>query len=113
MNIYIKNSLVYIAFLFVFLTGIFTRSFLGLSFFGFRLGELIVGGSFVISLYFLLFRRPKNITFENTYIEYTHSFIILYSLIRIIINFQDISLYNFKASSYVWTIAIIYWNFRI
>ena len=109
MNIYIKNSLVYIVFLFVLLTGIFTRSFLGLSFFGFRLGELIVGGSFVISLYFLLFRRPKKyFTFENTYIEYTHSFIILYSLIRIIINFQDISLYNFKASSYVWTIAIIY-----
>ena len=57
----------------------------------------------------MLFRRPKKyFTFENTYIEYTHSFIILYSLIRIIINFQDISLYNFKASSYVWTIAIIY-----
>ena len=109
MNVYIKNTFVYMIFLFILSTGIFTRSFLGLSFLGFRLGELIVGGSFVISIYFLLFGKPKKyFTFEKTYIQYTHRFIILYSVTRIIINFQEISLYNFKASSYVWTIAIIY-----
>ncbi len=109
MNEYLKNSVVYFSFLMVLLTGIFTRSFLGLSILGFRLGEIIVGISFLISIYFLIYGKPrKYFDFENKNFMYVHKLIIFYSLTRILLNFENISLYNFKSSSYVWTISLIY-----
>ena len=114
MSEYLKKSLVYLSFLIVLLTGIFTRSFLGLSILGFRLGEMIVGVSFLISIYFLFYEKPKNyFDFGNDNFRYAHKLIILYSLTRILINFENISLYNFKSSSYVWTISLIYVGFFI
>ena len=114
MSEYLKKSLVYLSFLIVLLTGIFTRSFLGLSILGFRLGEMIVGVSFLISIYFLFYGKPKNyFDFGNDNFRYAHKLIILYSLTRILINFENISLYNFKSSSYVWTISLIYVGFFI
>lgn len=114
MSEYLKKSLVYLSFLIVLLTGIFTRSFLGLSILGFRLGEMIVGVSFLISIYFLFYGKPKNyFDFGNDNFRYVHKLIILYSLTRILINFENISLYNFKSSSYVWTISLIYVGYFI
>ena len=114
MNQYFKKSIVYSSFLMVLLTGVFTRSFLGLSILGFRLGEIIVGVSFLISIYFLVYGKPKKyFDFKNNKFKYTHKLIILYSLTRILLNFENISLYNFKSSSYVWTISLIYVGFFI
>ena len=114
MNQYFKKSIVYSSFLMVLLTGVFTRSFLGLSILGFRLGEIIVGVSFLISIYFLVYGKLKKyFDFKNNKFKYTHKLIILYSLTRILLNFENISLYNFKSSSYVWTISLIYVGFFI
>tara|TARA_B100001250_G_scaffold99127_2_gene83295 strand:+ start:16389 stop:17723 length:1335 start_codon:yes stop_codon:yes gene_type:complete len=107
----IKSSIAYIVFIIIFLTAVFTRSFLGLSLFSFLIGELAIGFSLVLSVYFLFYGKPKDFfTFKNTRFQLIHKLIIVYFLVRILINFSDISLYNFKASSYIWTIAFIYFG---
>ena len=111
LNPLIKNSIANIVFLIIFLTGIFTRSFLGLNLFSFRTGELAIGFSFVLSVYFLFYGKPKQFfNFGKTRFKIVHQIIIIYFLVRIGINFSDINLYNFKVSSYIWTIAFIYFG---
>ncbi len=107
----LKTSVTYAVFIFIFLTGIFTRSFLGLDLFSFLLGELAIGFCFALSLYFLFYGKPKQyFNFKKTRFNIIHKLIIIYFLARILINFSDISLYNFKVSSYIWTIAFIYFG---
>ena len=109
-----KSSFVYLVFIIIFLTAVFTRSFLGLGLFSFLIGELAIGFSVVLSLYFLFYGKPKDFfTFKNTRFKLIHKLIIVYFLVRIFINFSDISLYNFKSSSYIWTIAFIYFGLII
>ena len=109
LNPILKSSVTYIVFIMIFVTGVFTRSFLGITLFSFRIGELAIGFSFALSLYFLFFGKPKQFfNFEITRFKIIHKSIIVYFLARILFNFSDISLYNFKASSYIWTIAFIY-----
>tara|TARA_B100001057_G_scaffold493584_1_gene588318 strand:- start:1744 stop:3084 length:1341 start_codon:yes stop_codon:yes gene_type:complete len=110
-NLLSKTLVTYTVFIFIFLTGIFTRSFLGLNLFSFLLGELAIGFCFALSLYFLFYGRPKQFfNFKKTRFNIIHKSIIIYFLARILINFSDISLYNFKVSSYIWTIAFIYFG---
>ena len=107
----LKTSVTYAVFIFIFFTGIFTRSFLGLDLFSFLLGELAIGFCFALSLYFLFYGKPKQyFNFKKTRFNIIHKLIIIYFLARILINFSDISLYNFKVSSYIWTIAFIYFE---
>ena len=114
LNPLLKSSTTYLVFIVIFLTAAFTRSFLGLSLFSFLLGELAIGFSLALSLYFLFYGKPKHFfTFKNTRFNLIHKLIIIYFLLRILINFSDISLYNFKASSYIWTIAFIYFGLII
>ena len=109
MDKYLNKSLVYTSFIFLILVGIFTRSFLGISIFGFRLGELIVGGAFILSVYFLFISKPKKyFEIENSNFHLTHKLIIIYVVLRILLNYENINLYNFKSSSFIWTVAIIY-----
>ena len=109
LNPIVKSSVTYIVFIIIFMTGVFTRSFLGITLFSFRIGELAIGFSFALSLYFLFFGKPKQFfNFEITRFKIIHKSIIIYFLARILFNFSDISLYNFKTSSYIWTIAFIY-----
>ena len=110
----LKTLVSYTVFIFIFLTGIFTRSFLGLNLFSFLLGELAIGFCFALSIYFLFYGRPKQFfNFKKTRFTIIHKAIIIYFLVRILINFSDISLYNFKVSSYIWTIAFVYFGIII
>ena len=110
----LKTLVSYTVFIFIFLTGIFTRSFLGLNLFSFLLGELAIGFCFALSIYFLFYGRPKKFfNFKKTRFTIIHKAIIIYFLVRILINFSDISLYNFKVSSYIWTIAFVYFGMII
>ena len=98
-------------FSFLFFTGIFTRSFLGLDLFSFLLGELAIGFLFCsIFIFFILWKTKQYFNFKKTRFNIIHKLIIIYFLARILINFSDISLYNFKVSSYIWTIAFIYFG---
>jgi len=109
-----KNSSVLVVFFLIVTTGIFTRSFLGITFFSFRLGEMIIGFAFVLSLYFLFYGKPSEyFSFKGSSFHIVHKVIILYCLIRLLINFSEISLYNFKSSSYIWTIVFIYFGLVI
>ncbi len=88
---------------------IFTRSFVGLKLFGFRLGELIVGfGLFLIILYFLYF------TFlDKEYFNFfPHvNFLILVSLFIFTVLFTRgsfFSLYTYKSSSFLWMIGYVF-----
>ena len=95
LNPILKSSVTYIVFIMIFVTGVFTRSFLGITLFSFRIGELAIGFSFALSLYFLFFGKPKQFfNFEITRFKIIHKSIIVYFLARILFNFSDISLYN-------------------
>ena len=73
----LKTSVTYTVFIFIFLTGIFTRSFLGLNLFSFLLGELAIGFCFALSLYFLFYGRPKQFfNFKKTRFNIIHKLIL-------------------------------------
>lgn len=96
-------------FSFIFTTATFTRSFIGISVLGFRIGELLIGFGLLLSVYFLFYPKPYLFfKFGNSKFKNTHRIIILYLLFRLVLNYENISLYEFKSSSFVWTIAFIY-----
>jgi len=108
-NISIKPLFSYGVLGFMFFTAIFTRSFIGISIFGFRVGEILIGFSLFISLYFLIYPKPDLFfSIENTKFKRTHQILIILLLTRLILNYDKISLYQFKSSSTIWTIAFIY-----
>ena len=57
----VKKIFIYLVFAFIFCTALFTRSFIGLSILGFRIGELLVGVGLTTALYFLFFEKPEAI----------------------------------------------------
>lgn len=95
-------------FIFVFL---FSRSFVGISFFGFRVGELsMVFSMFTMIISLILNLRkdnylgkvPKNLIFTNILLIF--SFIVL----TFLNNGSFGSTYTFKSSSYIWSIGFLY-----
>ena len=106
-----KLLFVYFVYVFLLITAIFTRSFLGISLFGFRIGELIIGFALILTLYFFFFPKPSvYFDFGSRKFFFVHKVIVLYVLLRLILNFENIDLYQFKSSSFIWTISIIYFG---
>lgn len=86
---------------------IFTRSFVGIRFFGFRLGELMVGFGLLIILMFLISQifLPKKFEFfpTNYYLLLLVSF-----FVSLFINKGNLfNLYTFKSSSYLWMVGYV------
>jgi hypothetical protein len=106
---FLKTSIFYLSFAILFLTAVFTRSFLGLNIGPFLLGQLFIGFGLLVSFYVLIVRKPisyfeiKDSKFNKIYL-----IIIFYFLTRIILNYRDLSLYYFKSSSFIWTIGFLY-----
>ena len=102
------SILVFLFFTFVFL---FSRSFVGISFFGFRVGELSMLFS-ILSMIFFIFLNYKS----NTYSEFVSRrfiltnifFFISFVVITIINNGSFLSTYTFKSSSYIWSLGFFY-----
>ena len=96
--------------IFLLLTFTFVRSFMGIFIFGYRLGELVIGGSLLLSFVFLLyylFFDKENII--NKQIYYCHLLIIISFFVSLFIGGGELnSSYTYKASSYIWTISIFY-----
>lgn len=95
-------------FVFVF---IFTRSFMGVYIFGFRIGEIAIFISLLILLLFsLIFRKNSSLTlFENQKINKTLILILFTFLINTYFSESKLTdPYTYKASSYIWVFGFFY-----
>lgn len=108
-----KNIFLYSIKIFIFLIFLFSRTFMGINIFGFKLGELLMGfTALILIIIFLIFPLIFKKHLFNKKISI--SFIVLiFSFI--LINFKnDISLLNltiYKNSSYIWTFGGIAMGF--
>ena len=104
----ILNYGIFSFFIFVFL---FSRSFVGISFFGFRVGELSMVFSMFTMLFFILlsWRKDKNESFVPKSLIYTNILLIFSFIILTFLNNGSFtSTYTFKSSSYIWSIGFLY-----
>jgi len=95
------------------LTGVllFGRSFTGILIFNFRLGEIIIGVLFCI-LIFLVFKHHKNIIWKEVNLTFLPLFfLIIFFVISILFDISEISIYIFKASSFIWVTTIFFISF--
>lgn len=105
----LKQGVSYLVFIFLLLIAVFTRSFIGLTIYGFRLGELIIGGCLFLSLTLIFSPNiNKKINFTERQFIPTFRIIVIYLLFNFFINYENFNLYYLKASSYIWTVGIIF-----
>ena len=89
---------------------VFTRSFMGLYFLGFRLGELVVAFGLILIIFNLF--RFNSIEFKKTYY-------LLFSLsisffISLFVNDGNIlDTYTYKSSSYIWMFGYFWMGYLI
>lgn len=97
----------------LFLISIFSRSFIGIYIFGYRIGEYLVLFAFLVSIILIIkYQYFKTLISSNLYVF--HIFLILNFIVSLFFyqaNFTDT--YIFKSSSYIWAIAFIYIGFMI
>ncbi len=90
---------------------IFTRSFVGIYFFGFRVGELLVLSSLLICVVSILSFRLK--FFEKYKILFNKYFVLIFIsffLVVVLTNTNLLNTYTYKSSSYVWTIGFLFFG---
>ena len=89
---------------------VFARPVLGISFFGYRIGELAVVLAFFISiLFFILPEKIQSLFFKNRLMLISHKLIILsFFVLAFVSNSNFLSSYTYKVSSYIWTISFFY-----
>lgn len=99
---------------FFMLTFLFTRSFIGISIFGLRVGELSMAVS-LLALFFYITYCLLYLNDDNS-IPKELNFIILFMIISFVIlvivnNGSFISTYTYKSSSYIWSFGFLYLGF--
>ena len=87
---------------------LFTRSFVGIYIFGFRLGELLILLSFVLAIGILFLLFFDSMIFNNNLLLTYKVFIIMFFLIALLTNTNLLTPYAFKTSSYIWTISFLF-----
>ncbi len=106
---YVKNNyLKTLVITFLFLSIIFTRSFLGIQIWMFRLGELVMAFSALIFLFTLIIFKP---IYEEKYksIFLTSVLILLTFGVTVVFTGSNLSnVYTYKASSYIWSIGFLF-----
>ena len=104
----IISIFVFLFFSFVFL---FSRSFVGISFFGFRIGELSMLFSILSMVFFIFLNYKSNIysKFLSSRFVLTNTlFLISFFVVTLINQGSFLSTYTFKSSSYIWSIGFLY-----
>ena len=106
-------SNVYLIFISLFI--IFGRSFSGVYVFSFRLAELIIGFLVIFSI-ILVFVQKRNLKYFEGFHYQIKFYLLLLALF--LLSFVSnsgslINTYTFKSSSYIWTIAIIFFVFLL
>jgi hypothetical protein len=86
---------------------IFTRSFIGLNFYGYRLGEILVLLGLIVSLFLTI--NFKKLSFINVDIfnNYFKSIILSFFIVVLLTGSNISNSYAFKSSSYIWTIGFL------
>ena len=106
---FLNHSIIkYIFFVFMILTAVFGRSFMGIYFFGFRLGEYLIGFGFVLFIIFLLNKNlVEDVVGEKIYPIFI---LIFFTFILFLFINSDVpkNTYLFKSSSYIWVISFIF-----
>lgn len=104
---YYLSPLVVMSFLLV-----FTRPFVGLSFLGYRLGELLIVFGFMVSMissfYYIFFQKKYRLE-EFRKIQITFTLILILLFFSIFNNNTGLfASYTYKVSSYIWTIGYLF-----
>lgn len=116
-----KNKIFKLSLGFFFLSILlFGRTFMGIFVFNdYRVGEISMGLSFMLSLFLTIYLLKKKNLFPeiNLSVLYTYVSILLFFLINLILtNSSLLNTYTFKSSSYIWTFGffllgyIFYWH---
>ena len=96
--------------LFLILIFVFGRAFIGISIFGFRIGELVVAFSLLLTLGAFIdsqFRKSP----INRLMKIHLGFVITFIIITILTNSSFFESYTYKSSSYIWTIGYLYFGY--
>ena len=93
----------------VFFNMMFTRSFVGLYIFGYRIGELEVLSSLAICLGSFIYSiiSKDNLIFSEL-TRYLNLIIVSFLLVSIITRTDLLNTYTYKSSSYIWTVGFIF-----
>lgn len=102
----IINFLFYVSLTYMVLSLIFSRSFVGIYIFGFRMGEIFMLLSLIMFFYFLFFIKNVNHLTKNLKLIYT-SLLITFILIANLSNSSLLSAYTYKTSSYIWSLGFL------
>ena len=103
-----KNLFINSLLIFLFLTFIFGRSFMGVTIFNYRIGEYLIGAALLLFLFCLM---------KKKYIENVFSKEIYFSIILIFTTFLIFLLldggsffneYTYKSSLYIWVLSFIF-----
>ena len=114
---YLNKTIPLIFIIFLFLVALFTRSFVGIRFGNFRLGELIVFGCLLWSIISIIFYKKLKIeNFVERNLIFVFSFIVaIFLLLSITSQSSIFNPYTYKTSSYIWTFSIVFlsiWIFK-
>jgi len=93
--------------LFLILIFVYSRAFIGLSIFGFRIGELIVAFSLILTLGAFIDSQFRKSPIDRL-MKTQMGFVITFIIITILTNSTLFESYTYKSSSYIWTIGYLY-----
>ncbi len=103
---FITNFFLYISLTYMFLSLIFSRSFVGIYIFGVRMGEIFMLLSLVILFYFLFFEKNINQFIKNLKLI-CFSLLLTFFLFTYLSNSSLLDTYTYKTSSYIWSLGFL------
>ena len=96
--------------LFLIFIFVYSRAFIGVSIFGFRIGELMVALSLILTLGAFIDSQFRKSPIDSL-MKIHMGFMITFILITIVTNSSFFESYTYKSSSYIWTIGYLYSGF--
>ena len=105
-----SNFFIQLLMIFLILILIYGRAFIGISIFGFRIGELIVAFSLLLTLGAFIDSQFRK-SLINSLMKIHLGFVITFIIIAILTNSSFFESYTYKSSSYIWTIGYLYFGY--
>ena len=105
-----SNYLFQLLMLFLILIFVFGRAFIGISIFGFRIGELIVAFSLLLTLGAFIDSQFRKSPIKRL-MKIHLGFVITFIIITILTDSSFFESYTYKSSSYIWTIGYFYFGY--
>ena len=112
-TIKLNNYLSFFIFIFIVLSILFARPFVGLYIFDIRIGELAIAGLFFLS--FLTLFIPKSIfPYDLSKLSQLFKLAIAFFMVSLLISSSSIlSPYTFRTSSYIWTFLMLFIGYAV